>query len=145
MLFLQVCTPLRLCCWCTSGNGNGDGCLVTLTCSLEQAKDCTKTRSESAQRKKKASEQKPVAGEAKNTHRLKTLVFANELCVLHADATKPDNSTYANRMSQNAGFKHFNIRNPLIFAKHVSCILYGLRSTKPRFLSKTRSRNHPAR
>ena len=44
-------------------------------------------RSESAQRKKTASEQKPVAGEAKHTHRLKTLVFANELCVLHAGAT----------------------------------------------------------
>ena len=66
-------------------------CLVTLTCSLEQAKDCTKMRSESAKRKKPASKRNPVAGEAKHTHRLKTLVFANELCVLHADATRTDN------------------------------------------------------
>ena len=46
-------------------------------------------RSDSTE-KKTPPKQKPVAGEAKKTRRLKTLVFTNELCLLHADTTLTD-------------------------------------------------------
>ena len=46
-------------------------------------------RSDSTE-KKTPPKQKPVAGEAKKTGRLKTLFFTNELCVLNAHETKPD-------------------------------------------------------